>query len=306
MSKVNSLLKGQDNLPAEASRQHIKFKNTQQKITNICNELTVPFSDFHPENTTNSISAYLKSENILDRLLYSEINTYILSLDTNKRANFSVNVDSLLSYALNETNKVKSDCRKVIIKLYDHFQLAIQQIENIQEILSNGITDTKQNLINDIKGIEKEYIAILGIFASIVLTFVGGITFSSSVLQHMHLSSVYRISMVILLIGLVLINVIYALFNFISKIIKNRDESVQKNKSTKSLWVANSILLVLLFLVVISWKNGVVEKRNNSFGENVVSPTPSVVVEETVAPNQEEGLATPEQGKKEDTLNLEE
>lgn len=61
-------------------------------------------------------------------------------------------------------------------------QLATYQTEIITELLVPKIEEAKIGIHKEISGIEKEYISILGIFASIVLAFVGGITFSSSVL----------------------------------------------------------------------------------------------------------------------------
>lgn len=60
--------------------------------------------------------------------------------------------------------------------------MALHQIENVNNIFANSIGEAKENLQKQIKGVEKEYITILGIFAAIVLAFVGGITFSNSVL----------------------------------------------------------------------------------------------------------------------------
>ena len=39
------------------------------------------------------------------------------------------------------------------------------------------------------KDVQKEYIAILGIFAAVVLAFTGGIAFTTSVLQNIHMVS---------------------------------------------------------------------------------------------------------------------
>ena len=77
------------------------------------------------------------------------------------------------------------------IKIYDHFQLVLYQIENINNIFADGIEEAKTNLKQEVKGIEKEYISILGIFASIVLAFVGGI------MQNIGSSSIYRILLVV-------------------------------------------------------------------------------------------------------------
>lgn len=114
----------------------------------------------------------------MERILYSEISSYVFAMDMNARGVFATNVEKLMIYALNtKSEEISDDCCKMIVKIYDHFQLALNQTENVKMILGARIEETKINLKNEIKGIEKEYISILGIFAAIVLAFVGGITF---------------------------------------------------------------------------------------------------------------------------------
>ena len=95
-------------------------------------------------------------------------------------------------YSLDDNNNVSEDSKRIIIKIYDHFQLALHQIENVNNIFASSIEEAKENLKKEIKGVEKEYISILGIFAAIVLAFVGGITFSTSVLQNISSVSVWK------------------------------------------------------------------------------------------------------------------
>ena len=44
----------------------------------------------------------------------------------------------------------------MIVKIYDHFQLALHQIENVNNIFANSIEEAKENLQKQIKGVEKE------------------------------------------------------------------------------------------------------------------------------------------------------
>ncbi len=65
---------------------------------------------------------------------------------------------------------------------------------------------------------QKEYISILGIFAAIVLAFTGGIVFSGSVLENIDKSSIYRITLITFIIGLVFFDLIWLLIDFIRDI----------------------------------------------------------------------------------------
>ena len=64
---------------------------------------------------------------------------------------------------------------------------------------------------------------ILGIFAAIVIAFTAGMGFTASVLQNIDAVSVYRLMFVIVLMGLMLFNLLYALFRFVHRVTKPED-----------------------------------------------------------------------------------
>lgn len=226
--------------------QSIKFNNTKRKINGICKALSLNTQKYDPQKTVENITSYITSTNKLDRILYSEISNYVYSLEMSERGIFATNLEKLLLYSLDDKNEVSDDCKKMIVKIYDHFQLALHQIENVNNIFANSIEEAKENLQKQIKGVEKEYISILGIFAAIVLAFVGGITFSTSVLQNISAVSVFRLLLVVDFLAFVLINVIYILVKFIFTI-------NEKNAKLFNIKALNIACLVITLIVVISW-----------------------------------------------------
>ena len=227
-------------------KQSKKFNQTKRRINYICVELSAGTKVYDPRKTVDDIISYIESENKLDRILYSEISNYVYSLETPDRGVFATNVEKLLLYSLNDDNHVNKDCVKIIIKIYDHFQLALHQIENANNIFIDGIEDAKDNLQKQIKSIEKEYISILGIFATVVLAFVGGITFSTSVLQNISDVSIYRLLLIVDFLAFAFINVIFILVKFISKI-------NEKDAGFFHIKTLNITCLVIALVVVASW-----------------------------------------------------
>lgn len=176
-----------------------------------------------------------------------------------------------------------------IRKLYDHVSLDIARmgysdtadrrllqedtIENIQgqiDRIRSEVEEASQirREINEanqqiekfedrMKDTQKEYIAILGIFAGIVITFMSAVTFSASVLENMHQSSIYRVVLVTLLIGVVFTNIVYGLFYYIDRVVREKKE----HRLFPFIWV-NVIWMVLIALTVGAWLFGLVEKRN--------------------------------------------
>lgn len=226
--------------------QSKKFNNTKRKINGICKVLSMNTQKYDPQKTVENIASYITSTNKLDRILYSEISNYVYSLEMSQRGVFATNLEKLLLYSLDDNNLVSDDCKKMIVKIYDHFQLALHQIENVNNIFADSIEEAKENLQKQIKGVEKEYISILGIFASIVLAFVGGITFSTSVLQNISAVSVFRLLLVVDFLSFILINVIYILVKFIFTI-------NEKNAKLFNVKALNIACLVIAIIIVISW-----------------------------------------------------
>ena len=183
---------------------------------------------------------------------------------------------------LDSTGK-KIDISDSIRKLYDHVSLDIARITyseegdrktsgeaaildvqsriNVIEPKIEEAMNVQNTLSEELGKQQREYIAILGIFASIVLTFIGGIVFSTSVLQNIGAVSVYRLAAIDLLIGMVLSNMLYGLFYYVNHLIYNN-----KKISATLIILANCLMLLMLALVFASWLFGVVERRNGMFG----------------------------------------
>ena len=249
-NNIENLLKT-DDAPASqpvitTSERSRKFITSKRRINGICKALCIETKTYSPQKSVDSITNYLALKEKIDRILYSEISNFVYSLDVTERGVFATNIEKLLLYCLDDSNTVNDDCRKIVIKIYDHFQLILYQIENIKGIFTKGIDEAKINLNNEIKGIEREYISILGIFASVVLAFVGGMAFSTSVLENIAGISIYRLILTVDLLGFVLINTIYMLIKFIF-IINGKDTS-----RLKVAWV-NIVCLVIAILVIAAW-----------------------------------------------------
>lgn len=166
---------------------------------------------------------------------------------------------------------------KSLDKLYDHVSLDIARLEyskagdwkvsqektvqelqgQINEINStcNILEDMQEDIKNRIQSQQKEYIAILSIFSAVVLSFTAGIAFSTSVLENIAEVSAYRIIIIALVIGLVILNIIFGLFYFTNKIVRNEEK-------LGPLRISNAVFVSLILLVTVAWYCGAIESRN--------------------------------------------
>lgn len=158
------------------------------------------------------------------------------------------------------------DISKSLSKLNDHINLEIARINYTKQLLR--ITQSEQEKsaemldeINDHiveldrntdemersqKKMQNEYITILGIFASIVLAFTGGMTFSNSVMSNIAKASIYRIFLITPIVGLIVFDLIWALLDFIGQL--NDKKHINRTVFT----LCNLAFSVIIFLGILA------------------------------------------------------
>lgn len=159
---------------------------------------------------------------------------------------------------------------KSLNKLYDHIQLEIARLGKIRDAnnsLKNELEKAQNNLNNldekaneldnniikiqeRAKNTQKEYITILGIFSAVVLAFIGGMIFSTSVLQNIGNGSIFRILAAVLVIAFTFLNMIYLLIRFITDINNYDGNFIKYSEYMK--WI-NKAILCMILIISIGW-----------------------------------------------------
>lgn len=186
---------------------------------------------------------------------------------TNAKSELQLSIDAAIAEVKNIDSKIEMS-KSMLSELEEKHNKFSKEIENLQEKINSTNTEiesTNESLKstnqllesskNKIKSYQQESIAILGIFASIVLAVTGGLGFSSSVLQSINAGTIYRVCFVILLLGLVLINILFVLFYYIDRLVNNIQD-----RQIKPQIVANCVIIALLCIILLLWQNGYVEK----------------------------------------------
>ena len=218
-------------------------KNTE-KLKNFLLELSLLNNELFGENKEEVKEKAREIEGIYSgdfRHSYSDIFSTITEIYNKENCNEAIllsNLKVLKKYI--DKEKAETEISKKFLKLYDHVNLDVSRLVYTNKIVSRidrdkkdlwdevnmRCTELEENLEKaqnkhahfeeELRNSHKSYETILGIFASIVLTFVAGISFSSSVLQNINAVSVYRLTAVCILIAATLINIIYMLLSFIN------------------------------------------------------------------------------------------
>lgn len=219
-----------------------------------------------------------------------------------------------ISLLNNRYNSIKSvhdkDIGDSLLKLYDHVSLEVARIQYTDSVFDELSSEAKINDIdsrlcdslemskeltkntdklradtdtikNNLDKAQTDYIAILGIFASVVLAFVGGMAFSTSVLENIKDVSIYRLLIVALVVGIVFVTVIFFMFYFIGVLARQKLCSI---KACAPLVVVYAIFGILIFIVFKMWQGGTVEIRDNKI-RNHFESIESEAAETSVEPD---------------------
>lgn len=187
----------------------------RESIDGICNKLI----DFYNKEGRHS---------------YSEISTFLLSINEDRHAYFYDNMKNILEILDFYDKKSNTKFKSKAIKLEDHIKLELLRLSNIKKVdqlkekidsettIYEGKFEDLRKVYEkqrqDIDGLNSQIISVIGIFSAIVITFFGGINFIESIMYSAGQVSKYRLVFSIIITGIVMFNTIFMLLNFISKL----------------------------------------------------------------------------------------
>ena len=196
---------------------------------------------------------------------YSRISDYLGSKTPDVYSTLANGLHLVADYV----KKHHPECDEVntgINKLLDHVDLESIRIDRMEAVrcFSDETKDLyaktaqfaqeakgeAQEAQENVSRYHEQSIAILGIFSAVVLAFMGGLSFSSSVLENFASVSMFRLIITIVLLGFVVFNTIFVLLRFVLHI-------THKNSSNKHfslrVWPLNATLAVILVLTILAY-----------------------------------------------------
>lgn len=166
---------------------------------------------------------------------YSKITTIILNSTRDKEQAFMTLTQNIRTLKEIQDNKEVESIKPKLEKLYDHMNLECIRLQDFDEKMSrvkdvsikleDDLNKNYKKLSEELNKQQTQYITILGIFDSIVLTFVGGLAFSTSVLSNIDKANAYRLVFVMAFIALFFWEYfVSAFFFFIKNILIKREK----------------------------------------------------------------------------------
>lgn len=222
-----------------------ELKTKGDILKRICGKLNCDAIEFKADEIVDLLREYKKGNKWDGRILYSDISNYIFELynDNNHEDSSRIinNSKTLLEHVFKEDTKEQyKDVLIDIMRLYDHVNLSITQGNKINVIANKAeeqIKTVADETKKDVKNSERNYITILGIFASIVIGAVGAYQSVLSANASATTETANLLGLKIIGISFVVFNVLYILITFILKL---------NDKKLKSYYIFIGIINLIL------------------------------------------------------------
>lgn len=166
-------------------------------------------------------------------------------------------------------NKVNDAVSKKVAKVVEdatreariNAEVAVKRAEKasseVKETAKNAVENAVNNKMAEItQQISVTSVTILGIFAGIVLAVVGGMFYSSSVMENLYHTNLDKLICIAALVGFIFFNLIVILFRYVERI-RNSDRVLEINDTQEgikrfSAWIKHHKIDILVVLVNIA------------------------------------------------------
>ncbi len=235
-----------------------KISNHLEERKNLVNKIILSFQtasqDYNGSESIKEILHFLRSDAYMGRIPYFDITKEFFTADEEMRGQMLTNIENLVEDVCGtDGNAILKDivpeekeqdkCREIILKINDHIHLAYIQMFGITEravkrskdIFEVEIEDSKavlgkeieksrgvlgREMREEIQSTEKNYIAILGIFASLITVAIGGFNFATKAFEAIgNAENIHNLIGLSTIIGIVLISLSGIMINLIFTII---------------------------------------------------------------------------------------
>lgn len=238
----------------------------EKKSRSLCEKLNA--TDFSTQSWLNEVSDF--AENTGNRLIYSTISDYVFGLE--QRDRLTTNVKQALNDVY-EQESYSQSTQKMVVKIYDHINLAIRQKDMTNKSDSDlrrqieEIVETKSAAVT--KEMTTQLVSLIAIFTALSFIVFGGISSLDSIFQSLQTTMEDKNTILPTLIVSVvwafcLMNLLFGFMYFVLRIAKQSPSRAEKQQNIVQrypvVFLCDYVLLLLFVVLCGSWfaeRNGV-------------------------------------------------
>lgn len=220
--------------------------------------------DFNTEDIEDFRVKISEYNNKYKRLLYSEISNIFFNCDEIEVGTVLSNLEELSDVSLNNMEQNKGDKTDfVILKIYDHINLANQQmfhlkdsdsiIENkVNTYLEENLSDLKNGMEENNRNMTTNLISLVGIFTALSFAVFGGITSFQSIFSNIKGVPLTKVMILGCIWSLAIVNVVFFLIYFMAKLTKRDIRTNQWSSSflrRYPLICLTNMMIITIFII---------------------------------------------------------
>ena len=209
------------------------------------------------------------------RHFYSDIFTTLTNIKSDaEKGNIEI-LSQNLEILVNDYKPTHNadDISNNLRKLYDHVNLDVarlsyiektdnavlgeDQINNLRADITalqdkvNKAEKAQEEASNKLSSVQSEIIAVLSIFAAIILAFSGGLTFVGNLLSSLNELDIFKAILFLILSGFLLFNAIYILMYFVGKLTGKADCFDSPKKKSVITWFNLTLAIFLIIDIIL-------------------------------------------------------
>lgn len=255
---------------ASASLHNILMDEMQTQVRKLCTMLDQDTSDdsFDCRSWVECLEGYIEDYN--SRLLYSVISSHIFGKSEQEFDTFLGNLEKVMEYATNEIRPNTDDEKavrlyKMIVKFYDHVNLANQQqlmFTHNQDGLRQQISSELEPKISEAtKDMTSQLIGLVSIFTALSFLVFGGISSLDSILSTLSNEKMPFPVLPVLIVAVAwafcLMNLLFGFMYFVLRVahlsLSSGQEANNLVQRYPAVFLANYILLLFFVLFCGMW-----------------------------------------------------
>lgn len=253
--------------PFNSTKEELDYlQYTREIIRFMCMEKEV-----FEENFKKFLDIIITNKDV--RILYSEISSNIYRR-INDLDNININLEKIKDEIIVNKGKNFPDSRraeKIIVKIYDHFNLAIYQLKRLKddddvfskrvagvikpindensEKIDNKFIEIDSSIKTEAGNLKNEFIGLIGIFTAMSFLVFGGLEFLGGIFSKIEDVPILKLIMIGSIWSLCISNLMYAFMFFIESIIAYKKESGQpKYLKRYPMIIFSNYIFVFIFL----------------------------------------------------------
>ncbi|MCR0460424.1 hypothetical protein MKD03_17900 [[Clostridium] innocuum] len=262
---LNEFERKSSGLESAEFQQDIELKAQMMSKINELFQILLKDNQYFSDEDINQFRKLVKEYNTrYKRLLYSEFSSKFFDCSEEEEGRALTNLEEISDLSFANIDKGKADkIDLMIIKIYDHLNLANQQLyylkntdevikDKVESFLEEQLQGLKDGMEENNRNVTTNLISLVGIFTALSFVVFGGITSFQSIFSNIRGIPLTKVMILGCIWAIAIVNIVFFLIYFMAKLtgrdIKTNPYSSSILKRYPLITIINMIIVTIFIL----------------------------------------------------------